>query len=157
MPQLEPVLPPTYHKWADDAHDQSQTCLTKKHHISLSYLNKEKNNKHKTKQKGALRAARFCIVSFGLYFVSIFVYCVSIDFCATERILFCLNPPSPKGNFQNSNFPKINKIQKNNCARTLPHPLFPPWSVQNCVFLKIGILDFCDVLGYFKIVQFPWK
>ena len=73
--------------------------------------------------------------------------------------------------FQNSNFPKFQfskktkETKKTNCARTLPHPLFPPWSVQNWFFLffwflcfffwKIGILEnwnfgFFDFLGCFK-------
>ena len=53
--------------------------------------------------------------------------------------------------FQNSNFPKFQfskkpkKTKKNNCARTLPHPLFPPWSVQNCFF------------GFFWFLCFFWK
>ena len=73
--------------------------------------------------------------------------------------------------FQNSNFPKFQfskktkETKKTNCARTLPHPLFPPWSVQNWFFWffwflwffwKIVILDFLiswDVLNF----QFPWK
>ena len=105
------------------------------------------------------------------HFVSIgflYLYCVSIDFCATERILFCLNPPPPPKAiskipiFQNSNFPKFqfSKIpifqknqrnQKNQLCQDFASPPLPPmvcaelfffvFLVSLFFFWKIGILE----------------
>ena len=138
-----------------------------------------RGGEHKENRKERSERRFFALFHF-VCILFLYLYCVSIDFCATERILFCLNPPPlpqrqfPKFQFskipifQNSNFPKKpkkpKKNKKTNCARTLPHPLFPPWSVQNCFFCffwflwffwKIGILEnwnfgFFDFLGCFK-------
>ena len=107
-------------------------------------------------ERSALSGRVFALFHF-VCILFLYLYCVSIDSGATERILFCLNPPPPPKAiskipiFQNSNFqkktkkPKKNK--KNNCARTLPHPLFPPWSVQNCFFVFFGFFVFFWKIG----------
>ena len=110
------------------------------------------------------------------------LYCVSIDFCAIERILFCLNPPPPPKAiskipiFQNSNFPKLQfskipifqKNQRNQKKPIVPGLCLTPSSPHGLCrigffgffgkleFWKIGILDFLiswDILN----IQFPWK
>ena len=95
----------------------------------------------------------------------LYLYCVSIDFCATERILFCLNPPLPQRQFS-----KKKKNVPGLCLTpSSPHGLcrsyfFVFFFGSFCFFLefwKIGILEnwnlgflmSCDILNF----QFPWK
>ena len=95
----------------------------------------------------------------------LYLYCVSIDFCATERILFCLNPPLPQRQFPKFQFSKKKqktKRPKKQLCQDFASPPLPQWSVQNCCFfglleigmffLTFGKLEFgiFDVLGYFK-------
>jgi len=80
----------------------------------------------------------------------LYLYCVSIDFCATERILFCLNPPPPPKAiskipiFQNSNFPKFQfskktketkKTKKNQLCQDFASPPLPPMVCAELFFL----------------------
>ena len=121
-----------------------------------------------------------------ILFVFCFYICIAflLIFVPLKEYYSASTPPLPQRQFpkfqfskipifQNSNFPKFQfskktketkKNKKTNCARTLPHSLFPPWSVQNCFFWffwflwffwKIGILEnlnfgFFDFLGCFK-------
>ena len=108
-----------------------------------------------------------------ILFVFCFYICIAflLIFVPLKEYYSASTPPLPQRQFPKFQFSKVpifkknqrnQKNKKNNCARTLPHPLFPPWSVQNWFFWflwffwKIGILDVFiswDVLNF----QFPWK
>ena len=102
----------------------------------------------------------------------LYLYCVSIDFCATERILFCLNPPLPPRQFPKFQFSKKNK-KKQKKKTIVPGLCLTPSSPHGLrrigffVFLVLlffwnfGKLEFgkleywiFDVLGYFKMFNF---
>ena len=97
-----------------------------------------------------------------ILFVFCFYICIAflLIFVPLKEYYSASTPPLPQRQFPKFQFSKKTKeTKKTNCARTLPHPLFPPWSVQNCFFCFFGILEnwnfgFFDFLEYFKIFNF---
>ena len=85
----------------------------------------------------------------------LYLYCVSIDFCATERILFCLNPPPPPKAiskipiFQSSNFPKKPKKPKKTKKTIVPGLCLTPSSPHG--LCRIGFFGF---FGFFGKLEF---
>ena len=106
----------------------------------------------------------------------LYLYCVSIDFCATERRIFCLNPPPPPKAiskipiFQNSNFPKFqfSKIpifQNSNFPKKPKKPKTPKKPIVPGLCLtpssphglcRIGFFVFFGFFGFFGKLEF-WK